>query len=189
MRESKIVYFSYPGKNNTDLALQIAAQRAVEKDIGKALIATTSGSAAVKALDILTDVDIIAVSHSYGFKEVNKQELTARNREAIEGRGGQILTCQHAFGGVGRAVRKKFGTYELEEIIANTFRTFGEGTKVCVEIAMMAVDAGLVNQGENIITIAGTASGADTAMVIKAANAQLFFDLRIQEILCKPLFK
>ena len=43
---------------------------------------------------------------------------------------------------MGRAVRKKLGTYELEEIIAYTLRVFGQGAKVAVEIALMAADAG-----------------------------------------------
>jgi len=51
---------------------------------------------------------------------------------------------------------------------------------------MMATDAGLVPAGQEIVAIAGTGSGADTAVVIRAANAQDFFDLRVLEIICKP---
>ncbi|MCK4364356.1 MAG: hypothetical protein KAW85_06105, partial [Candidatus Aminicenantes bacterium] len=97
-----------------------------------------------------------------------------------------ILTCQHAFGGVGRAVRKKLGTYELEEIIAYTLRIFGEGTKVAVEIALMAADAGFISISEPCISVGGTGRGADTAILLKPAHAQNFFDLRIMEILAKP---
>lgn len=188
MRQEKIIYFERVGESNTETTLKLAAKRAESGDLCKALIASTSGATGLAAMDILMNVEIIVVSHSYGFKEVNKQELSPANREAIEGRGGKILTCQHALGGVGRAVRKKFATYELEEIIAQTLRNFGEGTKVCVEMVLMAADAGLVNYGENVLAIAGSDCGADTALIIKAANAQSFFDLRIQEIICKPLF-
>ena len=51
---------------------------------------------------------------------------------AIEAAGAKILTCQHAFGGVGRAVRKKWGTYQVDEIVAQTLRVFGEGLKVVI---------------------------------------------------------
>ena len=129
---------------------------------------------------------MVVVTHSTGFKEPNHQELTDQNRAAIEAAGGEILTCQHAFGGVGRAVRRKLKTYELEEIIAYTLRIFGEGMKVVVEIALMAADAGLVRTDEPCIAIAGTGRGADTAVVLKPANAQAFFDLKVLEVLCKP---
>ena len=132
-----------------------------------------------------TPADACVTSH-LPFK--NYQELTEENRRAIEAAGARILTCQHAFGGVGRAVRRKLGTYELEEIIAYTLRIFGEGMKVACEIALMAADAGLVRTDEPVIAIAGTGRGADTAVVLRPANAQDFFDMRIMEILCKPRF-
>lgn len=40
------------------------------------------------------------------------------------------MTAQHAFGGAGRAVRKKTGTYQIDEIIAYSLRTSGQGTDV-----------------------------------------------------------
>jgi hypothetical protein len=131
-------------------------------------------------------LDVVVVTHSTGFGEPDTQELTGGNRAAIEAAGAKILTCQHAFGGVGRAVRKKLGTYELEEIIAFTLRTFCEGIKVVAEMALMAADAGLVRTDEPVLAIAGTGRGADTAVVLKPANAQTFFDLRFLEIICMP---
>jgi hypothetical protein len=52
----------------------------------------------------------------------------------------------------------------------------------------MAVDSGLVPSGEDVVAIGGTGSGADTALVVKAANTHRFFDLRVKEILYKPHF-
>jgi len=62
----------------------------------------------------------------------------------------------------------------------------GEGTKVCVEIVLMAADAGLIPVDKDVIAIAGTGRGADTALRIKPANAARFFDLKIREVLAKP---
>jgi hypothetical protein len=87
---------------------------------------------------------------------------------------------------VGRAVRNKLGTYQVDEIMAYTLRTFGQGTKVAIEIALMAADAGLVRTDEDIIAVGGTSEGADTALVIKPANSFSFFDLKVREIICKP---
>ena len=53
-------------------------------------------------------------------------------------------------------------------------------------MALMAADAGLVRTNEEIVAIAGTGRGADTAVVLRPANAQNFFDLRVLEIICKP---
>ena len=90
--------------------------------------------------------------------------------------------------GVNRAVRKKLATYQLDEIIAFTLRLFGQGTKVAVEIALMAADAGLISTSENCVSVGGTGEGADTALLLKPAHAQDFFELRILEYLAKPHF-
>jgi hypothetical protein len=62
----------------------------------------------------------------------------------------------------------------------------GEGTKVCVEITLMAADAGSIPVDKDIVAIAGTGSGADTALKIQPANAARFFDLKIKEVIAKP---
>ena len=180
------VYFEKPGQENTARTLEVAKRRAEELGIKTILVATTRGDTGAQAAQSFQEYDVVVVTHSTGFKEPNTQELTEENRAAIESVGGKILTCQHAFGGVGRAVRRKWNTYQLDEIIAQTFRTFGQGVKVCAEIALMAADAGLVRTGEPCIAIAGTGRGADTAVVLIPANAQDFFDLKIIEILAKP---
>jgi len=76
----------------------------------------------------------------------------------------------------------------IGDVIANTLRIFGQGMKVVTEIALMAADAGLVRTDEDVIAIAGTGRGADTAVVLKPVNTEDFFDLRVKEILCKPHF-
>ncbi len=179
-------YFQKPGRENTQRTLDLAKKRAEELGINTILVASTGGETGVRACEVFQGYDVVVITHSTGFKEPNYQELTDENRAAIEAAGGTILTCQHTFGGVGRAVRKKLGTYELEEIIAHTLRLFGDGMKVAVEIALMAADAGLVRTGEPAIAIGGTGKGADTAVVLKPASAQAFFDLQVLEILCKP---
>ena len=179
-------YFEKQGRENTQRTLELAKRRAEELGIKTILVASTHGETGVNACEAFRGYDVVVVTHSTGFKELNHQELTDENRAAIEAAGGKILTCQHAFGGVGRAVRKKLGTYELDELIAYTLRIFGEGMKVVVEIALMAADAGLARTDEPVISIAGTGKGADTAVVLKPANAQTFLDLKVLEILCKP---
>ncbi len=180
------VYFSRPGPSNTARTLELSRARAEASGIRTVLVATTTGATGARAAQELAGLEVIAVTHSAGFREPDTQELADQHRMVIEAAGARILTCQHALGGVGRAVRKKLGTYQLEEIIAFTLRTFCEGIKVVAEMALMAADAGLVRTADPVIAIAGTGRGADTAVVIKLANAQAFFDLRFLEIICMP---
>ena len=99
-----------------------------------------------------------------------------------------MFTTAHTFSGLSAAMRKKFKTYVIGDIVANTLRIFGEGMKVVCEMALMTADGGLVRTDEDVIIIAGTGRGADTAVVLKPVNSQRFFDLKIKEILCKPHF-
>lgn len=180
------IYFDAPGPKNTARTLEAAKRRADEMDIGRILVASTRGKTGAQAAELFQGRHVVVVSHSTGFTEPNVQELTEENRNKIEAAGATILTAQHAFGGVNRAVRRHLGTYLTDEIVAYTLRTFGEGTKVCIEISLMAADAGLVTAGEPCIAIAGTGRGADTALALTPVNAQQFFDLQVMEILAKP---
>ena len=183
---TQTTYFEQRGQDNTERTLKLAYARAQGLGLRTALVATTSGRTGVRAAQVLQGMDVIAVTHSTGFSAPNVQQLTAENRVAIEAAGGRILTCQHAFGGVNRAVRKKLNTYQLDEIIAYTLRLVCEGIKVVAEMALMAADAGLVRTDTPVMAIAGSGRGADTAAVLLPTNAQTFFDLKILEIVCRP---
>jgi hypothetical protein len=180
------VYYDQPGPQNTARTLEVARRRAEELGIRTVLVASTRGATGVQAAQQLQGYDVVVVTHAAGGHGPNTQELSPENRAAIEAAGARILTCQHALGGIGRAVRKKWGTYMIDEIVAHTLRIFGQGMKVCVEIALMAADAGLVKVGEPCIAIAGTGRGADTAVVLVPAYVQQFFDVRVMEVLAKP---
>jgi hypothetical protein len=178
--------FERPGPQNTERTLEWAARRAKELGAGRVLVATRSGETALKALSFFEPGQVVAVTHSAGYSKPNAQELPEETRRRLEAAGVRVLTCQHAFGGVGRAVRKKLGTYEVDEIMAFTLRIFGQGTKVAIEISLMAADAGLVPAGEICVAVGGTERGADTALLLRPSNSQTFFDLKVVEVLAKP---
>ncbi len=186
--ELKTVYFKNPGSENTDEVLGIARQRAEELGIKTILVATTGGDTAVKAVEVFSGLKVIAITHVTGFREPNIQECTEENRRLIESKGGIVLTTAHAFGGISRAMRNKFNTYVIGDIVGNTLYIFGQGIKVACEIALMAADSGLMRIDEDVIVIAGTNRGADTAVVLAPVNTRNFFDLKVKEILCKPHF-
>jgi hypothetical protein len=186
--DGKIVYFEKAGPENTEVVLRIAKGRAEELGIKKILIASTTGSVAVKAVEVLKGLRVIFVSHSTGFGEPNVQRFTEENRKIVESKGGIILTATHVFAGISRVLRNKTNTVAIGDLVAETLRIFGHGTKVACEISMMAVDAGLVRTDENIISVGGTGDGSDTALALSPVTSQNFFNLKIKEIFCKPHF-
>jgi len=186
MMEIENVYFPEPGSANTEKTLEIAKKRAEELGIKTIVVASTTGETGLQAVKTLANHKVVVVTHTTGFQAPDAQELTPENRAKILAKGGLILTATHAFGGVGRAVRRKFNTYQVDELIAQTLRVFGQGAKVACEIVLMAADAGLIRTDEEVISIGGTGSGADTALVIKPAHTHDFFELKVKEVLCKP---
>ncbi len=185
--ETPVVYFTGAGPRNTSTVLDCVRRRAQQLNIKTVLVASVSGQTALKARAVLDPtINIVAVSHVTGFAQPNQQEMPAEARQELISKGVTVLTAPHAFGGVGRGIRNKLGTYQVDEIIANTLRMFGQGTKVAIELSLMAADAGLVRTDQDVISVAGTSKGADTALVLRPANSADFLSLQVREIMCKP---
>ena len=182
----KTVYFETPGPQNTQETLKLAKERADELGIRNIVVASSTGETGVKASEVFKGYNLIVVSHVTGFRKPDFQEFLPKNRNIIENNGAKILTTAHAFGTLGRAVKNKFGTIQVDEIVSTVLRLFSQGVKVACEISCMAADAGLIKTYEEAVAIGGTSGGADTAVVLEPSNTHAFFDLRIKEIVCKP---
>jgi len=182
----EVTYFSQPGPQNTDEVLRLARKRAEELGIRDIVVASTSGETGVKASEVFKGFNLVVVSHSTGFKKPGEQRMSEENRRRIIENGGKVITGTEVFLGVGRAIRDRFGTAYPTEIMAQTLRLFGQGTKVAVEITAMAADAGLIPVDRDVIAIGGTRSGADTALIIKPANSLRIFDMVVREVIAKP---
>jgi hypothetical protein len=180
------VYFERPGAQNTAETLRLAKERARKSEIRNIVVASNTGDTGATASEIFENFNLIVVTSVFGYKEPNFQRLLPKNREIIEKNGGKIVTAAHAFGTLGRAVHNKFGAIQVDEIIANVLRLFGEGVKVACEVVCMATDAGLIRTNEEAIGIAGSGGGADAALVLKPSNTHTFFDTKVREIICKP---
>ncbi len=181
-----VTYFKEAGKQNTDALLKLVKEYVEEEGIRDIVVASTTGETGVKASEIFKGHNVVIVTHCFGFREPGKIELEEEHKREILANGAKIFTGVHALSSVERAIRKDFGTIQPLELIANTLRLMGEGTKVCVEITVMAADAGLIPVDRDAIVIAGTGRGADTALCIQPANTGRFFDLKIKEVIAKP---
>jgi hypothetical protein len=185
--EKKTLYFEKAGEENTDALLKYAKEYVEKESIRDIVVASTTGKTGAKAAKTFRDRNVVVVTHNFGFKEPGKTELQEEHKREILAAGAKMFTGIHALSSAERAVRKDFGTIQPLELMANVLRRLGEGTKVCVEITMMAADAGLIPAGKDVVAIAGTGRGADTALLIRPANAARFFELKIKEVIAKPI--
>ena len=184
--KTQTVYFEQRGPQNTAETLRLAHARAQELGIKDIVVASYSGATGAEAAKLFAGDNLVVVGGVYGFREPNQVAMQEENRAIIEQNGGQLLFTGHAFGMLGRAVNRRFSAIQVDEIIAHVLRLLSQGVKVGCEITCMAVDAGLIKAGEEVIAIGGSASGADSAVVLRASNTHTFFDTRILEIICKP---
>lgn len=177
-------YFEKKGKRNTEETVEITLQRAKEIGIKHVVVASCTGETALKFAGC--GLNVVCVTHQVGYSKPGEDEMGQETREKLNEAGVKVLTTTHLLAGVDRALRFKFQGVYPAEIIASTLRMFGQGMKVCIEVAVMALDAGLIPAGEEIIAVGGTAVGADTAMVVTPAHSANFFDTNVKEILCMP---
>ena len=186
--QKTITYFDKPGPLNTEECLDIVKENIKKYNYRHLVVATTTGNTGVFFAENLKDEDInvIVVTHSYGFKEPNTIELSDEARAGILATGAKIYTGTMITHSLETALAKKFSGVYPTLLVAQSLRRFGEGPKVCCEMIMMAADAGLIPEGEEVVTVAGTGHGADTVTVIKSAASKRFLDLKVLEILAKP---
>jgi len=179
--EEKIVYFEQPGEANTGEVLRLVKERANARQIDKVILASTRGNTARLALEAFTDtkIKLVVIPWQFGFADTQPfpMELVAEMRA----KGHEVH-----FGTMLWHTENLYGS-KTPEIMANLLRTFCQGVKVSVEITLMATDGGLVDPKEKVIAIAGTGSGADTAVVVTAAPSTKWAKLHVSEIICKPL--
>lgn len=179
--------FDKPGRENTEQALAIAVESARARGLEHIVVASNTGSTVRKLCELECDnLKVVCVTHHVGFREPGLDEMGQETRRELAKLGVELLTTTHALAGVERALRLKLGGIGPAETIAGALRMFGQGVKVCVEIAIMALDAGLIPFGVDVVAVGGTGRGADTACIVRSAHSNSVFDTKVVEILCRP---
>ncbi len=181
--------FERAGRENTAETLAIALEAAAQRDLG-ILVSSNTGETAEKLVALMEEkgvrVPVVMVGQVDGFSAPGARALEDGTRERLERAGVRIVRAAHALSGAERALSRKFsGAYPVE-IVAHTLRMISQGTKVCVEIGMMAMDAGAAAYGKPVVAVAGTGRGADTAVILTPAYTADFLSTRVHEFLCKP---
>lgn len=178
------VYFENRGRENTEQTARLALKRALELGIEHIVVASNTGFSVRPFIG--KGPKIVCVTHHVGFREPGYDEMGEATRHELKKQGVEILTTTHLLGNVERAITNQQGGLYPGGIISQTLRMFSQGVKVAVEIAVMALDAGLIPFGKPVIAVGGSGGGADTAMVIKPSHAKTFFDTEVLELICKP---
>ena len=191
MVEKSIIYFEKCGKVNTEKTLQASKKRADELDIRHIVIATTLGSTAHAATEIFNDpkYNLVAVNLSTGVQQAYGKNfhMTDEEKNRLREKGVTVFTGLHALGhNVASSFRKRYHGESVESVVQDTLYRFCVGMKVCVEVVLMAAEAGLIPVGEEVIAVGGTGWGADTSVVVRSACAEFFHMLEVREIIAKP---
>lgn len=186
--EGRVFYFEEKGPVNTEKTVDIALDRSRALEIGKIVVASSTGETALKLYEKAgNSVEIIAVTYGAGSRFTSEVEQFNRNLDELIKKGIRVVRGLHALSGVERSFTNKYKSALIPlNIISDTLRIFSHGVKVCVEISVMAAEHGLITPDEEVICIGGSGRGADTAMVIRPAFASNIFETRIRALLCMP---
>jgi hypothetical protein len=187
--EGKVFYFEKKGSVNTDRALEIALACCEEKGIRKIVVASSTGKTALRLHDkAKPSIEVIAVTYGAGSKYREEVEEFNRNRETLVEKGIRVVRGIHALSATERTFENKYKSGFIPlNIVADTLRMFSQGMKVCVEVAVMAAEAGFVTPDEEVVAVGGTGTGADTAVVLKPAYAAGMFETKFKAVLCMPV--
>ena len=183
-------YFDVHGEVNTDKTIELSRLRAEELGIKKVVVASETGLSALKVLEAFPDAEVIVVSSAAG--TLVEDSVIGDLRIGIPDEG--ILKELRKRGA--RVVR---GTDPFWNLSANTglidtaklgmmfYKVLCGGLHVCISAVLEATDAGHLREGEEVVAMAGSFVGLDTAIVAAAANSVNFFKaFEVREIICKP---
>lgn len=184
----QVEYFETPGRENTSRCLEIVSGL-LNEGFSYLVVATTAGETGLLFAQKFEGkgINIVAVTHNVGYSGPNRDECSAEARKELTRLGVKIFTGTILSRGIEASFMKKHQGVYLGYIVAQTLRLLGQGIKVCVEIVVEACDAGLIPEWEHIIAVAGTGRGADTVAIVEAHPSDRFLDVRVRQILAKPL--
>lgn len=195
--ERRVFFFDDPGPQNTKHVLHAVRDRLKQGDIDKVLVASESGRLALEVKDAFPNKTIVCVTYNkYTRRKYNKPQLMKKN---LDERGviavnniREPITRELVFRNWWVEKTVKMKGEEADLFWMTLICVGGHGFRTAVESVFMAVEAGVVEVGERVVSIAGTRWGTDSAIVIKGSR---FKDavgehpekrLKIDEILAMP---
>ena len=188
MVKREVYYFEDFGKHNTEQTIEAAKKGALSLDLKFVVVASASGVTGINTAEAFkgTGVKVVVVTEYAGMAEFMEE-----NRMKLKELNAEVITSTHSFLTPAESISKLYSGYCSENtIIKSVLRRFSQGVKVAAEIMMMATDVGAIPPGEDVVSIAGTGSGADTAIVVKSCHSDDFFHkekgIEFREIITMP---
>jgi hypothetical protein len=187
MIRREVWYFKETGPQNTSACLELLEKAAAE-GYQHFVVASTTGASGLQMVRRLAGrgLNLVVVGHSVGFKGPNIDEFLPEHLEEISRLGGKVLKATILTHSLDTSIADQFKGSAPTLLIANTLRRLGQGLKVCCEIVMEAVDAGLIPEEAEVVAAAGTARGWDTVALLRSAASKRFLKLSVLEIWGKP---
>lgn len=196
--ERMVNYFPEYGEQNSGAVIDAVRRRLRDGDLSTVLVATSTGKTALafaEALRTPPGLRIIAIGNPPGS---SFDRITPDNREQLNALGVTIVDyAPYGCAALDSDTRKNmYGALDLLIVAADLWRMMGgQGLKVAMEIGLMVANVGVLPPGERVIAVGGTATGADTAIVMKTALSLDLFSPDPQrrpellEFICTPLPK
>ena len=184
------LYFRSGGRECTDLTLEAAFSRAAQIGARHFLLATTTGYTAERAYAAMQRQgwagQLVVITEHTGYHAPGTNLFPEELRTWFRERGVVVHTATHAFSSIARSFRIRWSGIELGETVSEAFRRVSRGTKTCLEIAVMAADAGIVPPGTDVVAVGGGSRGCDTALVLNPTTMNYFFELKVREVIALP---
>lgn len=162
------IVFSKSGKHNTENVFQVINDYSSKKQISKVVVSSTTGYTAFKAEEIIEFYTTLVIckqdiSDEYCMRQNIYEQLSSRHI---------VLDIPRQY------LQKKSGSE-----VTNFLRKISQGIKVCFELTEYLIEHDIVTDGEQIVVVAGTLKGADTAVVVRIGKKQQYI---LKQILCLP---
>lgn len=201
--ERKILYFEKPGPHNTDSVIDAVKERAEKGDVRYVVIASISGKTALKIAEEVKDLDVslVCVSGFPGWRTIHSIEypfVKGKIRKRLESLNVVIVdkVPSSLSGDTIDYGLARYGYFPVSWVVAETLEAVGGyGLKTAVEAILMSTDRGAMPPFTDVISVAGTDKGADTAIVAKSTFSASMFGkdsaerFQISEILAMPRLK
>lgn len=205
MIKRMVRFFESVGEENTNEVIKTVVDRAEEGGIEAVIVASISGKTSVKVAEQLKKrglrIKVICISGPPSWKKYPEYKfplIKEEMRKRLDALGIKVINdVEEPFRPITFRNWWEKKTVEVFRPEADLFWMSlicvgGHGFRTAVEVVFMAEEAEVINKGEMVISIAGTGTGADTAIVMKTSRFEdaVGVDpekrMKIYEILAMP---